>query len=358
MKLRLQKDQAKKTIAYILNIVNDSVILLSCTKDKQRVSFEGASAGAYVRVTFPTEVEVTGVVAIDGNQLAGIKFPTDVVYVADSSSLGFISGTLKGRINTLDSGAHVTMQRPQGKLDAYTWVSVPKELITKAMAATVFDASMKSSINGVTLRIEHGKLILHAFDAVRASLYVADIDSKQTVRVVLAGNFFSALKKIPGDNLEMAFDAGSVLVRTESAIIAYPTLQTETQDVLADVTELLQQPHTGVFTVPARRLTDAVTTAASVVRGGLDYDTRVDINVSAKDTGSTLTLTLTSPHGEIVESIALDGEVQPCSFGISGKHVAEMLALLSGDVQIRYYGSTVMFLGDEGRATVVLATMA
>src|SRR6478736_44183 len=98
MKVRLPKDVIKKTIAYLLSVVSDSGILISSNKEKQKVAFEGAHQGVYVRVNVDAAVEVEGLVCVDGSQLAGIKFPTDVILEATGGYLNFASGTLRGNI--------------------------------------------------------------------------------------------------------------------------------------------------------------------------------------------------------------------------------------------------------------------
>lgn len=352
MKFRLPKDVAKKSIAYILSVVNESTVLVSSNKEHQKVAFESASQGVYVRVNVPAVVESDGVVAIDGSQLSGIKFPVDVDIAATDGLLSFASGTLRGSIHVVPVGGQIKAQRPQGTPNS--WVKIPKDQFLAAVNATVFSACMKGSIDGVTLRVENSTLIMHAFDAVRASLYSHPLDQAGEHRAVLATNFFSAMKKIPGDDIELAFDPGSIRVRTPSAVMSYPTLQVETQDVYADTMELLQTPCSGEFTVSAKRFGDAVSTVASVLRGSMDFDTRIDFKV----TDTSMDIALSSEHGQMRDSVALEGPVKACAFTLSGKHIADMLALLNGDIRVRYYGSTVLFVSNDGHATVVLATLA
>lgn len=365
MKFSLHKDQAKKAIGYVYSVTNEALVLVGASAEHNKVIIESASNGIYARVDLAVDVQETGIVAVDGQHLAAVKFPTDVTFVASKNGDGapakleFKSGSLRGEIAAAQGGGYIKANRP-AKLDADAVVRVPKDLLLKAMSASVFASPIKGATDGVCLKVTSDGLVMHTFDGIRASLYVSPLPEQPetTFQAVMTPKFFEALKKIPGNgDIDLVVYGGALRVHTDSAFLCYPQLQVEPYDVHHSIHGVLQQQCLGSFRISAKKLLDTVSTVTSVVRGGADYDTRLQFDLHSTPDPK-LSIQLHSDHGDAVESVLLEGEVQPCTFCVGAKHMLEILDMVSGEVTVMVYDSCLVLQSDEGKSMLLVSTLA
>ncbi len=361
MQFRLSKDAARKAISYILNVVGGDPTILISTDEKRpnKVTIEGAGKGTYVRTMIDGDTLPQGIIPVDGAHLASIKFPADVVFTTDfSSKLNYESGTFKGNLPLSSNGGYVKTQRPRDTGDV-EWITVDKNMLVTATKATVFESTIKVAAEGITMKFGD-RFIMHAFDGVRASLYVEDLPTPVTPTVcVLSSKFFDAITKIAGDEstIQLAVVGGSIRVKTANTLISYPQLQVESTDIYAHIHNLFQNAIDGEVTVSAKRLTAAITAMASVVHGGIDYNHHFVFSILPDQ--NTIGLSLNTDTGHVVDAVVVDGEMKAGTFVLPGKHLAEMLPLLTGDVLIRIYtvgaARMVSFTCNDGKSTILMS---
>jgi DNA polymerase III sliding clamp (beta) subunit (PCNA family) len=358
MKFRLQREQAKKAISYILSVVTDPLILLSANAETQKVVFEGASTGVYIRVAYDAPVATSGIVSVNGPHLATYKFHADVDFscAPGENKLCLTSGSFSGAIALEEGGGFIKAQRAR-PTDA-PWVRVSRSLLTRAITAAVFEPTVKTPFDGVVVMLGPKDLVMHVRDGVKAAIYKSPLDEPTDTQAsfVVSPKVFDAIKKIPGtgDTVDLSVDRGIITVRTDSVVVRYPQLQIEPFDLQAHVDPMLARTKSGAFQIHTKRLGDAVGMVASVVRGGVDYNQPIVFEV----TEDSLRVSMSSPHGEGTESVLLEGDVTPCRFMLSSKYVAELLPHMSGDAQVWVYPEMIIVSSCEGQAMHLLSTFA
>lgn len=361
MKFLLPKDAAKKAISYILSIVAEPTILIS-TRGDGNIHFEGAGKSIYARVRLQAITDRAGVIAVDGQRLAKIQFPSDVLFDAsDSTKLTLQSGSFYTEIEGVQSGGYVKRQRPVEN-ESTTYVDLPKDAFVRAAKATVFESAISNIGSGIVLKL-NDKLVMHTEDDTRASCYISDsgLPARDRVTALAAPKLFESLGKIPGEGFALAFPPGRIYVRTESCMISYPQLQSEFIDVEEFVLEAQNKPVSTRFTVSSKVLKDGIVSMTSALSDKIDYD--IGIKFSVNPETSHLDLEIAGQHGNVRNSIVLDGQVlSALPFTLSGKYLIEILPLLVGDVVLSVFAGegghkNVIFSSDEGRSTVILRTM-
>lgn len=359
MQFRLQREQAKKAISYILSVVTDPLILVSANDQSQKVVFEGASTGVYVRVAYDAQVKSPGIVCVNGPHLASYKFHADVdfEFTDGENKLNLSSGSFTGAIALEEGGGFIRAQRAQPT--GAPWVTLDRNLLKTAITASVFDPTIKTTMDGVVVALSDAGLSMHVRDAVKAALYRTELPPGSPVNAtfVVASKFFEALAKIPGDGptIDLSVDRGILTVKTDVAGLRYPQLQIEPFDLptyLVAITS--RQPCVGSFQIHKSKLTEAVTTVTSAMRGGADYNKHLDFEVTA----DSLIVRMQSDHGSGAETILLEGTPQPAKFRISSKHLMELLTHMDGDTQVSVYPQALVFTSHGGKATHLLSTGA
>ncbi len=226
----------------------------------------------------------------------------------------------------------------------------------------MFEPNIKGVSDGITLKFGD-KLVMYAFDGLRASLHVETLPEPVSppVTCVLAPKFFDAITKLTGDDstILVAVDGGSIRIKTPTTLISYPQLQVETTDIHTQIQTLFQNTIEGEFTVSAKKLTATLTSMASVVHGGIDYNHQFKFSILPEE--QRIALSLNADTGSVVDSIIIEGDMKPSTFVLPGKNLADLLPLMSGDVIIRLYSSgsarMISFNGNEGKSTILMSVV-
>lgn len=354
MKFKVNKESFKKSIAYISGITTENVMLVSANDEKSMAVVEGAGQSVYVRVAMSAEVYAKGLVAVDGQHIGNAKYPSDVVVSYDNNKVMCQSENFKFESPTQQNGGFVRALRPV--VDNQVWVTIPRDVLMRAVQASVFDFALKTSADGIVIKVKGDTLVMHAYDSTRASLYTTTLPEQATadIKVVLAPKFFEALRKLPGaDDISLGVNGGSLRVRTSTTLLAYPTLQVEPADVETSLKSLIDSsPVTGRCLVSSKRLTSGVATVASVVRGGIGLEDRIKVVIDPE--ASTLTLTMATDYGGITEVIPVES-AEAAAFTLNAKYLMDFLPLMQGDVSLSVVdGRSVLFTSDEGKSQLMI----
>jgi len=339
MKVHVSKKSLADTLANVERIVpsrssNPGLSLLRLDLSSDGIELSGSNMDIDIRARFAADVQGSGSHAVTAHVFGQVvrALPGDDVELEfGENELNITSGTYTTRLQLMSPASAPVLSFPdrhEGAIDA--------EVLARALSAVRYAAAVadfQAVFRGVKLELKDGHTRAVATDGFRLAYYHTDTSTGLNADLIVPGRSVDELLRVlqEGD-VALTLSEGQVSIQHGPYALNLKLMD----GAFPDYERVIPQNFPVSITLPASRLAEAVSRVA--LMADKTANNRVDLFI--KD--GSLQITAEGSFGRSQEAleVAQEGTDSEIALAYNAKYLVDALAPVSGDVRLRFSGSS------------------